>query len=556
MQQTCANEWCKTSFEISDEDLHFYDKISPVFNGKKYGIPPPTLCPDCRRQRRLMYRNERNLYHRSCDLCHKQIVSIYPEATPFPVYCNRCWWSDAWDPFSTGAAYDPRIPFLDQWIMLRDRTPQLAIQNDNTAGSENCEYCYDFAFGKNCYLTNCTWHIEEAYYCTNCNFTKFMVDCQMTNHDCELCYECIDCEKIYGCSYLQDSVNCMQCTFGYDLKGCRNCFGCFGLRHKESFSPEDFAKRTEGLMMGSYAATEHMKAEFAKWILQFPRQHAKMRQCENCRGNYIWNCKNVIGFDVFRSEECRYVDWTQDAKYCYDVHATGKPEWCLDCVTPDSSFRVLFSNWCWQCSDILYSDNCHSSTHLLGCTGLKHKKHCILNMEYSPQEYEKIAAEILEQLRRTNLWGNLFPLESSPFSYNETTAIEQYPLSKEEVLAKNWRWSDNLPFTTRTETMALTEIPDLIEECSDDILTAILACNTCARNYKIIAPEFSFYRKMRLPIPRLCPSCRYHERLAKRLPKKLWKRECAKCKKEIETSYQPSRPEIVYCEECYLAEVY
>ena len=32
--------------------------------------------------------------------------------------------------------------------------------------------------------------------------------------------------------------------------------------------------------------------------------------------------------------------------------------------------------------------------------------------------------------------------------------------------------------------------------------------------------------------------------------------QCAKCEKEIESTYAPERPEIIYCEECYLAEVY
>lgn len=36
----------------------------------------------------------------------------------------------------------------------------------------------------------------------------------------------------------------------------------------------------------------------------------------------------------------------------------------------------------------------------------------------------------------------------------------------------------------------------------------------------------------------------------------LYARECAKCATQIQTSYSPDRPEIVYCEQCYLKEVY
>ena len=60
---------------------------------------------------------------------------------------------------------------------------------------------------------------------------------------------------------------------------------------------------------------------------------------------------------------------------------------------------------------------------------------------------------------------------------------------------------------------------------------------------------------MNLPIPHLHPDERHKDRMALRNPRKLWKRTCDKCVKEIETSYAPDRPEKVYCEECYLKEL-
>jgi len=75
MNKTCRQ--CSHSFETTEEDLKFYDKVSPVFNGKKYLIPPPTLCPDCRQQRRLAFRNEHSLYTRNCDATKTRLISMY-----------------------------------------------------------------------------------------------------------------------------------------------------------------------------------------------------------------------------------------------------------------------------------------------------------------------------------------------------------------------------------------------------------------------------------------------------------------------------------------------
>ena len=79
--------------------------------------------------------------------------------------------------------------------------------------------------------------------------------------------------------------------------------------------------------------------------------------------------------------------------------------------------------------------------------------------------------------------------------------------------------------------------------------------------------ELKFYKRMKLPIPSLCPNCRYFIRLERTLPWKIWHRKCM-CKKEshshgsevcdieFETSYAPGRPETVYCKKCYQQEVY
>ena len=36
----------------------------------------------------------------------------------------------------------------------------------------------------------------------------------------------------------------------------------------------------------------------------------------------------------------------------------------------------------------------------------------------------------------------MFPLKTSPFAYNESTSYEYYPLSKDEVLARGWKWKE------------------------------------------------------------------------------------------------------------------
>ena len=115
MEKSCQN--CKYNFTIYPEDLVFYDAIK---------VPMPTFCPDCRAQRRLVWRNERTLYKRKCDLCSKSVIGIYPENTPFPVYCYDCWYGDGWDPLSYGVEYDSSVSFFEQLKTLINTVPRLA----------------------------------------------------------------------------------------------------------------------------------------------------------------------------------------------------------------------------------------------------------------------------------------------------------------------------------------------------------------------------------------------------------------------------------------------
>jgi hypothetical protein len=176
-----------------------------------------------------------------------------------------------------------------------------------------------------------------------------------------------------------------------------------------------------------------------------------------------------------------------------------------------------------------------------------------LNKKYSKDEYQKMVARIIEHMQKTGEWGEYFPVNLSPFDYNETIAQDHFPMSEEEVNGRGWRWR---PKDQKEYQPATYNVPNSIREVQDDVLKAMCSCKQCGKNYRVIAQELKFYRAHNIPLPKLCPDCRHTERMKLRTPWRLWKRSCNKCNIEIETSYSPERPEIIYCEKCYLDEVY
>ena len=80
----------------------------------------------------------------------------------------------------------------------------------------------------------------------------------------------------------------------------------------------------------------------------------------------------------------------------------------------------------------------------------------------------------------------------------------------------------------------------------------VLACEVTGKNYKLQKPELELYRKMKLPVPRLCPDERHLRRLKLRNARKLYHTKCATSGRAIVTSIPPDSGMKVLCEEEFL----
>lgn len=142
---------------------------------------------------------------------------------------------------------------------------------------------------------------------------------------------------------------------------------------------------------------------------------------ENSIGDYLVDCKNVLGFEVFGCENVKYVGSSKLAKDSLDMNGYGYySDHLLESLGSGNGSRMLFTASCDTSSDILYSAWCMSSNNLFGCVGLKHGNHSILNTSMSQQEYEQMMPRIIDHMISTGEWGEFFHPSMSPFGYNET----------------------------------------------------------------------------------------------------------------------------------------
>ena len=568
----CQN--CKQDFVIDSEDKNFYEKIK---------VPPPTFCHLCRAQRRFTFRNERVLYKKKSDFSGKEIFSMFSPESEMTVYENEVWQSDQWDPMEYGEDYDFSKPFFTQFFELLKKVP---VRNLGVTFQVNSPYVNHISSPKNSYLVFNAKEPEDCMYGHGINQSCFCMDISHVSK-CEYCYEgfwLAQCSNWVFSSQCESSFNMM---FSKNCSGCQDCFGCVNLRNKsycifnEEYSKEEYLKKIKSFNLGSYEDLQKIKKEVYDFWMKFPNKFIQGFQNTSVSGNYIEHSKEVFNSFLIREGQnlryCQNLLEIPGCKDCWDYSIWGDAS---ELVYESHSCGVGIQNikFCVLCQenvhDLEYSMFCtRGSENLFGCISLRGKQYCILNKQYSKEEYENIVERIKTQMNempyidkkgRVYKYGEFFPSELSPVSYNTTLAQEYFPLTKGEVIEEGYVWEEDTErnYKIDIETM---NIPNSIADVGDDFVNKVIRCEhngkcnqLCTTAFKVLENELILYRKMNLPLPRLCPNCRTFERLKQRTGIKLYHRKCMKdgCENEFETTYSLDRPEIIYCDRCYKEEVF
>ncbi len=573
--KTCQN--CKNEFIIEPDDFSFYEKIK---------VPPPTFCPECRRIRRMIWRNIRSLFKRECGLCEKSLISMYSDDTP--VYCAACFFSDKWDQYSYGQEYDFSIPLFEQIKKLVKKVPRLfSYSFGNLINSDYSNYSVN---NKNAYLSYSVVNCEDVMYSEIIDKSKNSFDSYSVDKIDNCSYN-IDCELNYNTHYAIQSKSCIDSYFIYDCVNCQNCCLSYNLRNKQYYfknqklSKGEYETKIKELKLGTHFGFKKAMNELNSLIEKnVIHKYAYVYNCLNATGDYIHNSKNIKNsFDTKDAENVAYGMRQFKCKDCCDCQGSSiNSELIYESnAASDNSYKDYFCYitilGCRECEYCLLLRNC---SNCFACAGLINSKYCILNKQYEEKEYFEMVEKIKKHMMsmsyidskdRVYRYGEFFPYEMSLFGYNETTANDYFPIIKEEALQRGYNWKEREKRDYNL-TIESKNLPDDIKDTKDDILEEIIACPNngnqlfqCTTAFKIVPDELQFYRQKNLPLPRYCPNCRHYQRLKYRNPMKLWHRQCmceknnhnhkGKCEVEFETSYAPERPEIIYCEKCYQQEV-
>ena len=240
--------------------------------------------------------------------------------------------------------------------------------------------------------------------------------------------------------------------------------------------------------MGSYQRFEELVREFQTLRDTSIHKYASSSKTLNSTGDMITNVKNTKhAFDAYDCENVSYAGRVFALKDAMDVNNTGlgselmyeyvsggKAERNLICALAslNANNRITYSGWC------------GNSENLFGCIGLRNKQYCILNKQYTKEEYEALAPKIIAHMNdmpykdnngREYRYSEFFPIELSPFPYNDSVAHEFFNLRKDQTIQKGYWWRDPEAKNPVIDIEA-EALPDHIRDVTDEILEKTIGC--------------------------------------------------------------------------------
>lgn len=521
-------------------------------------VPVPEACPVCVVKELLTFWVFGRFRKTTSALSGKSIITVRPASMAPPLYAYDEWISDAWDPLSYARDYDPTRPFFEQFVDLQNKVP-----HPHLLGNKNvdCDWCDDVWTSKNCYL--CRSLVD----CENVSYGYRVIRCRDSfditfSFDLQMSYDCLYCYSLYRVRHAFDSRDSTDSIFLYDCRNVQNCFMCWNLRNKrycilnEQYSKEEYQKKLKEFDIASYSGVEKLKKQFQELISReaVHRENFNIKTV-NSSGNYIDECKNCAScYFLQESENCRHIfRGYQDKETVLSVGALRQNLTAM-CGQNTDLYDVVGALDSMNCRYSAYLKSCEDCEYCFGCVGMRKKKYCILNKQYSKELFGELKTRIIEQMKKDKEWGKFFPLAVANCAYNDSLAQLFFPRTAQEVAAAGGRWDE--PEDIAHEGMSGDQVPELVSAVRDDFWKQAIICPATKRRFNVSPRELQFLRQFNIPLPRYHPDYRTVTRYTPLTAITSFSGTCYFCKNDI-THYYP--PEWKYakiaCTDCYQQQI-
>jgi hypothetical protein len=298
------------------------------------------------------------------------------------------------------------MAFQEEYQALKKRFPRV---EKFTLASDNCDWADHVYDSHNCYYA---FDVTEASGCLYCYNDYKISNCIDTlwNAFCENSYELSDSansNSCYFCQYLNQSYNMW---YSYNCGNCHDCFGCVYLDNKEhciynvQYTEAEYNEKLKELKK---LDPDEVYAKVREVELNFPKLQSNFLDNENSDYvDYVYKSNNsYYCFDANSLNDCCYVTNCNECADLYNSSFTVRAEQSSELLDSTECYNSYMLQDCARCYDSSYLYSCSDCHNCFGCVYLSNKQYCILNVQYTKEEYEQKIAEIKAEI------GLFFPKE-------------------------------------------------------------------------------------------------------------------------------------------------
>ncbi len=340
--------------------------------------------------------------------------------------------------------YDFSKTFFENFKDLIENTPVLSRMVYEWL--ENCEYSESVTYSKNVYLSfivinNCENILYTFYSQDNC---KDVINWVMVWDNSEQIYFSAWIIKWHKIFYSKYIVNSNNIWFSTNLIWCSECILCDNLENKNycikniEYSKEKYFEEKEKILK-----EKDKFFDYYKWL----NKTAKNLASKNTRWSFCVESENIEnGYFTYRLKNARnamfvwHSEWRQNV---YDTFWSDDPwTWeiygSVNLWWTDNQYLCDWVVW----SNLYYCFSCFNCSYCIWCNWIINKSYCILNKQYSKEDWETMATKIFEQMENDQILGKFFPWDLNPYYFNDTVAWLIWDFSKQEVEAEWYLWRD------------------------------------------------------------------------------------------------------------------
>jgi hypothetical protein len=317
---------------------------------------------------------------------------------------------------------------------------------------------------------------------------------------------------------------------------------------------EEYFEKLKKIKFDSYKNLEIFKKEFENILKKdvIHRENTNIRTTDSV-GNYLTNCDKCVNvFNFEDSQNCRNQLRGFGTKDCIDQTVTWGTELSgNNAGASEGGYLLKYSSWADIAKYSEYLDLCIEVEYCFGCIGLRKKKYCILNKQYSKEEYEKLKAQIISDMKKNGEYGQFLPYSMGFCGYNMSTAMIYFPhVTKEEIKQKGGHWSEE-DFSSNDGIPSM-DLPDTIFDTKKSISNQPLICPETKYRFNISPTEYEFHNRKGFALPRVHFDQRIIKKMRRLAVLKSYPYKCFYCKKDIMAYYPPEWGyKKIACEECY-----